>query len=429
LGIQQESTFMTDEASQPPEDNQQDNADVTPQEEVVVKKISRGAIITLLITTVVASAAIIGIVIAFNATHENPEAITIPSYSEKSLNEKYPMTEMPSLQPKPVEQDNSMDHMEEQEQNETPLELKGQTAPAKDVLEKKSVLEKSELHKREEQLSPQSAIKWAAPKAAPKEEPKAAVVHISGNPQIAIVIDDMGLNMRNSAQMAQLIAPMTLAYMPYAQNLSKQTKTAWDHGHELIVHMPMEPEDIKHNNPGPNALLTTNTADENIARLNKNLHAFTGYIGLNNHMGSKLTADSKAMRPILQSIKDRGLWFLDSRTIGNSVAGKIAAELNIPSVTRDIFLDNVESVTTILAQLRQTEAVAQKRGYAVAIGHPHNATIAALKIWLPEARKKGFKLVPLSEIIAARYPAAKVPKYAQLKKTIVLTQHGTTTNQ
>ncbi len=191
----------------------------------------------------------------------------------------------------------------------------------------------------------------------------------------------------------------------------------------------MEPDDIKHNNPGPNALLTTNSAKENLQRLDHNLKSFEGYIGLNNHMGSKMTASESAMRPVMQSVKDRGLWFLDSRTIGNSVAGKIAAELNIPYVTRDIFLDNVDNVQTILAQLRQTEQVARKRGYAVAIGHPYSSTIAALKLWLPEARQKGFKLVPLSAIIAERYPAAPVPKYAQLKKTIVLTQHGTANNQ
>ncbi len=414
------------------EDQNEEHTEAAPEtvvvEEAPKPRMSAKAWLALGIFLVVAGSAVYGIINAFTAVHEDPSSVTIPSYSQQSLMEKYPLKDV--IHTSPINKESGLDVdpelMDDEEQNETPLKLKGQTPAAKDVLEKKSVLEKSELKKHELDLAHQSKIKWDEPKTviAPKVDPIS-----KNNPEIAIVIDDMGLNVRNSLQMAQISAPITLAYMPYAQNLAKQTKTAHDNGHELIVHMPMEPDDIKHNNPGPNALLTTNSAKENLQRLDHNLKSFEGYIGLNNHMGSKMTASESAMRPVMQSVKDRGLWFLDSRTIGNSVAGKIAAELNIPYVTRDIFLDNVDNVQTILAQLRQTEQVARKRGYAVAIGHPYSSTIAALKLWLPEARQKGFKLVPLSAIIAERYPAAPVPKYAQLKKTIVLTQHGTANNQ
>ncbi|HEY1095758.1 MAG TPA: divergent polysaccharide deacetylase family protein [Alphaproteobacteria bacterium] len=243
-------------------------------------------------------------------------------------------------------------------------------------------------------------------------ETRATLPHFA-KPVIAIVIDDMGLDRRHTTQITALAAPITLAFMPYAEQLDTQTKQAWTAGHELIVHMPMEPEDLAHNNPGPNALLLKNGTDENVRRLDHNLASFQGYMGINNHMGSAFTMSRAAVTPVLEDIKKRGLWFLDSKTDARSVASTVADEIGLPYASRDIFLDNVNSKQAVLAQLKQVEQVARKKGYAIAIGHPKEGTVTALQEWLPQIQQRNFALVPLSTIIHARFPKAAVPRYAR----------------
>lgn len=218
-------------------------------------------------------------------------------------------------------------------------------------------------------------------------------------PKIAIVIDDMGVNVRGSANILSLPAPLTLAFLPYGSATKRQAAQGLANGHELIVHMPMEPEGLAQNNPGPNALLVANGEAKNLKNVAANLAGFDGYVGVNNHMGSRFTANAKAMQPVLAELKKRGLFFLDSRTIGASVGGRMAQQMGLPFAVRDVFLDNVDNKQAVLAQLRQVEAIAAKRGYAVAIGHPHDGTYAALKAWLPTVADKNMQLVKLSELV------------------------------
>lgn len=387
-----------------PKDETQEGSEANAVPVIPAKKISTGLLILYAIVLLMMIASITGLVMSFTGRAVDPASVRQPAHTEEEAAKLTPII-IPSAQPQqsiaPIEeikQDGPVTKQKpEIQQKETPLKL--DTTPL-----------------LEEPVAPQSMIIW--------DNPVAKVQPAEHRPKIVIVIDDMGLNMRNSREMANLKYPTTLAYMPYAQQLTKQTKTAYENGHELIVHMPMEPQDIAHNNPGPDALLTTVSADENRARLIRSLEKFDSYIiGLNNHMGSKMTADENALRPVMQVVKDRGLWFLDSRTIGNSVAGKLASELKIPYVARDIFLDNIETVPAVMAQLRLLEKMAKKRGYAVAIGHPYNCTVTALKEWMPNAKAKGFELVPLSAIIAQRFPSADVPKYARLKKSDIPSAH------
>lgn len=377
-------------------DGQQPVVTTVPQ-----KKISAKLVILYAVVLIMMVAAIAGLVKAMTGRAVDPASIKQPMHTEVELGRLTPIILQPAPQQSPAPEDSLSEQPKvklpsEIQQKETPLKLE----PIKPLSDSKA--------------QPQSMIHWNEPARQTADLPP------GHRPKIVIVIDDMGLNMRNSREMAQLKYPTTLAYMPYAQHLPQQTKMAYDNGHELIVHMPMEPQDIAHNNPGPDALLTTVSAKENLARLQRNLAKFDHYIiGLNNHMGSKMTADEKALRPVMQMVKDKGLWFLDSRTIGNSVAGKLASELNIPYVGRDIFLDNTETVPAVKAQLKLLEQVARKHGYAIAIGHPYNATVAALKDWMPQAKANGFDLVPLSTIIAQRFPKAAIPKYARINgKTI-----------
>ncbi|WP_259779773.1 divergent polysaccharide deacetylase family protein [Aestuariispira ectoiniformans] len=217
-------------------------------------------------------------------------------------------------------------------------------------------------------------------------------------PLIAIVIDDVGIDQKRSRHSIDLAAPLTLSFIPYGHNLQELVDLARKYGHEVMLHMPMEPMSAKVD-PGPNALLTSLDKPELSRRVNWDMKQFDGYIGINNHMGSKFTAWKPGMRLVLQEMKKRGLVFLDSITSPKTVGYDMARELDVPVTRRDVFLDNVQDKKAIIKQLRQTEHVARQNGQAIAIGHPHDETILALQEWLPQVKARGFRLVPVSAII------------------------------
>ncbi|MBT4771336.1 MAG: divergent polysaccharide deacetylase family protein [Rhodospirillaceae bacterium] len=218
----------------------------------------------------------------------------------------------------------------------------------------------------------------------------------SGQPMIAVVIDDMGLDRARSERTTALPAPLTLAYLAYGRELDAQTAAASAAGHELLVHVPMEPG--PGTDPGPNALLTSLSAEELARRIDWNLSQFTKFVGINNHMGSKATSDRPSMAAVMTKLRDRGLLFLDSRTSSATVAYSEAEKQGIPALRRDVFLDHDPSPIAVRAALDQVEEIARRQGHAIAIGHPKDATIEALAEWLPDVRARGFALVPVSAV-------------------------------
>lgn len=223
----------------------------------------------------------------------------------------------------------------------------------------------------------------------------------SGIGRIAIVIDDMGLSVARAAQAAALPGPLTLAYLPYADGLPAQTRAARERGHELLVHLPMQPSNATVN-PGPQAMLAGLSQPELDQRLAWNLSRFSGFVGVNNHMGSAYTGSAELMRPVLSQLSERGLFFLDSRTTPHSAARDVSVELGLPYAERDVFLDNHRSAEYVGLQLAQTEELARRYGSAVAIGHPHAETLDMLARWLPTLKARGFELVPVSDIVKLR---------------------------
>jgi polysaccharide deacetylase 2 family uncharacterized protein YibQ len=213
---------------------------------------------------------------------------------------------------------------------------------------------------------------------------------------IAIVIDDMGLN-RTLSRRAVALRGLTLSYLPYGEDLPAQTSEARAAGHELLVHVSMAPEG--HEDAGPNALAPGLSEAEIGRRLDWALNRFSGYVGINNHMGSRFTADEKGMAEVMERLKARGLMFLDSRTTARTLGPTLAHRLGVPLAERSVFLDNVETVDAVRRQLAELEAIARREGAAVAIGHPKEATLAALAPWLQTLETKGFILVPLSAIV------------------------------
>jgi polysaccharide deacetylase 2 family uncharacterized protein YibQ len=225
-----------------------------------------------------------------------------------------------------------------------------------------------------------------------------AAPETNGRPMIAIVIDDLGIDRHNADRVVALPGPLTLAFMTYAHDVAGQARAARAAGHELLVHVPMEP-DAAGLNAGPNVLSTEVPPDVLRQRIDWALSRFDGYVGINNHMGSRFTASTPGMTLLLAELHRHGLLFLDSRTTAQTVAAAVARQAGVPFAERNVFLDNESSASAVWVQLRRVETVARQKGMAVAIGHPHDGTIDALATWLPTLSEKGFVLVPVSAIV------------------------------
>jgi polysaccharide deacetylase 2 family uncharacterized protein YibQ len=237
-----------------------------------------------------------------------------------------------------------------------------------------------------------------APTGVPPWQKFAKPAPVEAGPRVAIVIDDAGLDHHRTARIIALPGPLTVSFLTYGEGLGTQVRAASQAGHELMVHVAMQAQS-RSVDPGPDVLLRDIEPDEILARLTRVLGKFDGYVGINNHMGSLFTADRPGMQIVLGELKRRGLLFLDSRTGPHSVGGEISRGLHLPYAERDVFLDNDLTAASVLRQLSEVERIARARGHAVAIGHPRDGTIEALAKWIPEAKARGFVLVPISTIV------------------------------
>ncbi|MDB5490295.1 MAG: putative periplasmic protein [Micavibrio sp.] len=244
--------------------------------------------------------------------------------------------------------------------------------------------------------------------AVPQELPlwqKNAVASnvLRDKPRVALIIDDMGLDVKHSRMAMDLPGPLTLSFMPYAKNLRAQTSYAISNGHELMVHVPMQPENAKLD-AGPKVLKVGQTPEQFGRILNDDLDSFGGYVGINNHMGSKMTQDHAGMALLMTELKKRGLLFVDSKTIPASVAVDEAKKAGVPFAVREVFVDDEEARKPIEGALQHIEKLALSKGLAIAIAHPRAETVEALRAWLPTLKAKGIELVPVSAVVTV--PAA-----------------------
>lgn len=219
--------------------------------------------------------------------------------------------------------------------------------------------------------------------------------------KIAIIIDDVGHDWDSLRALTSLPKAVTLAMLPYVSDVQNKAKFAQGQGHELLVHLPMAPKSNSVD-PGPMALQPYITKRELAQRIQWNLSQFDGYIGVNNHMGSLFTEDRPAMKELFARLKERDVMFIDSRTTAQSAGALLADQMAIPYAERDVFLDNAIEATAVEQQLRTAEQKALENGNAIAIGHPHIVTVAALEGWVMGLEKKGIRLVPVSDIIKER---------------------------
>jgi polysaccharide deacetylase 2 family uncharacterized protein YibQ len=216
---------------------------------------------------------------------------------------------------------------------------------------------------------------------------------------IAIVIDDLGQDLRSAQEVLALPGKVTVAVMPGFPLSKKIAELAKQDKHEVLLHLPMEYRG-KNGKPAPGMLRSTMTPMELLTVIGEDLDSVPGAIGVNNHEGSALTENLEAMKFLMAELKARDLLFLDSLTSAKSVAHATAKEFGMKTAKRDVFLDNEsENAEYIRKQLNELARIAKEKGHAIGIGHPHPATISELRKWLADAEKQGITIVPVSKLM------------------------------
>jgi len=226
---------------------------------------------------------------------------------------------------------------------------------------------------------------------------------------VAIVIDDLaGPSEKNgTASFFAIGKPLTFAVMPNFSNSAPTAQRAVQAGYQVLVHLPMEPLHGDANSLGPGAIYVRLSEEEIRQRVHRAVASVPGAVGMNNHMGSRATADARVMRAVLAAVKEHGMFFVDSRTTEKTVIPQVAAELGVPYAVRGLFLDNVNSLGYIKGQLRKAGRRALERGSAIAIGHvglmgPNTAR--AIREIIPEFEAQGIEMAYVSNVVFQHQP-------------------------
>lgn len=219
--------------------------------------------------------------------------------------------------------------------------------------------------------------------------------------RVALVIDDLGENYQSFRELQELGVPLTYALLPFRTHTAKIANEIHIHkSGDIILHVPLEPWNSENHAINHGTLLTSMTREELLEQLEKNIKAVPYVTGVSSHMGSKFTEDHDKMELMLGVLKERGLFFLDSRTSKKSVGCILAKKMEVKTARRDLFIDNNHDQESVANQLQKIPPLAKKKGgRLVVIGHPYPSTISALKQHLPLLREQGVTIVPLSELV------------------------------
>jgi len=248
------------------------------------------------------------------------------------------------------------------------------------------------------QSQPPPAYEVFPPDKAPTKPLLPPARPVDGKPRVAIIIDDLGYQKRLADRFLDLDAVLTVSLLPHSPFQNHIAESAHVKGIEIMLHLPMEPHEYPEVDAGPGTLLTGMSPDQLIDQLTRNVEAIPHVQGVNNHMGSKLTEDSDKMHQIFITLKKRGLYYIDSRTTSETVSEPAAHLFQVPFGQRDVFIDHLPEPGFIRKQLEHLVRIAQSRGKAIGIAHPHQVTYDVLHEMLPELKKK-VELVPASELV------------------------------
>jgi polysaccharide deacetylase 2 family uncharacterized protein YibQ len=224
-------------------------------------------------------------------------------------------------------------------------------------------------------------------------------------PRIAVIVTGLGLSpVATEAAIRRLPADVTLAFHPDASDLSKWAEMARRAGHEVLLSVPMEAADFPFDDPGPNALLTSLDERENLARLERTLGRLTGFAGVISVMGSKFSQHEDSLRPVLETLKGRGVMYVAGGNAARSLAPRIATEIGLPSVIVDVVLDDDPSQAAIERQLVRLEAAAREHAVAVGLARPYPVVVGALSKWAATLKQRNIVLAPASALADRQSP-------------------------
>ena len=220
----------------------------------------------------------------------------------------------------------------------------------------------------------------------------------SEKPELAVILDDLGNDRSAAAAVLALPFPLTVSVLPHLAFSAEIAEEAYRRGDQVLLHLPMEPESASAK-AEPDEIRAGMDPSEVRSTLNEMLASVPHAAGVNNHEGSRATADLQLMRELMPAIRERGLFFVDSRTTAATVAYDAAERSGVPAASRKVFLDDIPERDAVLAQLKVAAQDALRDGSAIAIGHPHPATIAALEQGVPEVEAGGIRLVFVSGLV------------------------------
>ena len=250
-----------------------------------------------------------------------------------------------------------------------------------------------------ETATPESTAEATAtqsPTESPTESasplPTAPRAENSGGPKLALIIDDCGQWVDIERGFIALPIPLTMSVLPHVHAGTEIADEAQAAGKGVMLHLPMET--LSGMYPGPGEVTTKMSDDEIAAQVADDLAQVPLAKGVNNHEGSKGSADERVMKDVIAALQKHGdLFFIDSRTNSASVGAQVAAAAGVPTASRDVFLDNKEDVAYSEAQLLQAVEIAKRTGSAIAIGHPRKTTLEAVTALIPKLQADGIEFV------------------------------------
>jgi polysaccharide deacetylase 2 family uncharacterized protein YibQ len=252
---------------------------------------------------------------------------------------------------------------------------------------------------RLQETSRHGAIPIAAGGASPVRayaaaDPRGAATE---TPAVVVVVSGLGVSAAQTlAAIRRLPAAVTLGFAPYGPQVGKWAGEARAAGHEILLQVPMEPFDYPDNDPGPQTLLTSLSAAQNLDRLHWHMSRFAGYVGLTPFMGARLAADDAAMQTIISDAARRGLGYFDDGRAARSAAGRLAETDGLPFARADLVIDKVAAAGDIDAALGELERLARQRGIAIGAASLAPVTIDRLVAWAGALAERGIALVPLT---------------------------------
>ena len=232
----------------------------------------------------------------------------------------------------------------------------------------------------------------------PKSLPQSGIQEEDLRPKVAIIIDDLGYNSDLAFSFLKLNLELSLSILPSAPFTDIIVREANKKGREIILHQPMEPKDYPSVDPGRGVLLLSMNESDIRQVLDENLKEITGAKGLNNHMGSSFTENREKMKVILRELKNRGLFYVDSRTTKGTVGFEQAKKIGLPVAQRTVFLDNNPDPKAICVQIERLLEVAENVGSAIGIGHPYNETFEIIEKY-QDRLKEEFDVIPVSKLV------------------------------